>query len=265
VLFTGTVRSNVDPFDEYTDQEIIDALKKVHIWEVKIDEKETKAKGFQGNGGMMQKGLNKTQKKAAKAAAAEQVVLSEDQRKLNMAINDGGSNFSLGQRQLICMARALVRRPKVLLMDEATASIDELTDHLIQKMIKTEFTETTVITIAHRLNTIIQYDKILVLDQGNIAEFDDPAVLVGKEGSYFAKLIKENGPEFEEKMKFLATHKEIDADQLSPANKKNMSPNANSPAVKDFEASKSDEENHNLLAIKDVIAKDQGESNENSH
>jgi len=266
VLFTGTVRSNVDPFDEYSDEDIVAALKKVQIWDqIKLDDKETKNRGFPpgGKGGMPPQKMNKVQKKAAKAQAEEKIVLTEDQRKLNMVINDGGSNFSLGQRQLVCMARALVRRPKVLLMDEATASIDELTDHLIQKMIKTEFTETTVITIAHRLNTIIQYDKILVLDQGNIAEFDDPAVLVNKEGSYFAKLIKENGPEFEEKMKFLATHKEIDADQLSPV--KNLAPNDGSPTGYRFDASRSgDEENKNLLAIQDIV-KDKTESAENSN
>lgn len=264
VLFTGTVRSNVDPFNEYSDNEIIDALKKVQIWEqVKLDDATTKNKGFPGAGGMPTAAKTKAQKKAAQAQADEKITLTEDQRKLNMAINDGGSNFSLGQRQLICMARALVRRPKVLLMDEATASIDELTDHLIQKMIKTEFKETTVITIAHRLNTIIQYDKILVLDQGNIAEFDDPVALLDTEGSYFAKLIKENGPEFEEKMKFLATHKNIDADQLSPIRNKNE-PFENSPNGRNFEASKdSDEENKNLLTIQDVMKK-KNQNEENS-
>ena len=94
-------------------------------------------------------------------------------------------------------------------MDEATASIDERTDHLLQKMIKTEFKDTTVITIAHRLNTIIQYDKILVLDAGRIAEFDSPINLMNK-GGIFSSLIKENGEDFERKMKYLATNKDID-------------------------------------------------------
>lgn len=124
-----------------------------------------------------------------------------------MKVTDGGSNFSLGQRQLLCMARALIRKPKILLMDEATASIDEMTDHLIQDMIRSEFKETTVITIAHRLNTIIQYDRIMVLDQGKIVEFDTPDKLLGNEESYFGNLIKEGGKVFEENMRTLARRK----------------------------------------------------------
>jgi ABC-type multidrug transport system fused ATPase/permease subunit len=82
--------------------------------------------------------------------------------KLNIMIEDGGTNLSVGQRQLICIARAFISKPKILLMDEATANIDEKTDQAVQALIKSEFSDTTVITIAHRLNTIIQYDKILV-------------------------------------------------------------------------------------------------------
>ena len=96
----------------------------------------------------------------------------------------------MGQRQLICLARALIRNPKVLLMDEATASIDLKTDQLIQEMIKTEFKDATVITIAHRLNTIIDYDKILVLDKGKIQEYDRPSTLVKNENSFLGKLIR---------------------------------------------------------------------------
>jgi ABC-type multidrug transport system fused ATPase/permease subunit len=82
--------------------------------------------------------------------------------KLNIMIEDGGTNLSVGQRQLICIARAFISKPKILLMDEATANIDEKTDQAVQALIKSEFSDTTVITITHRLNTIIQYDKILV-------------------------------------------------------------------------------------------------------
>jgi len=201
VLFTGTVRSNVDPFEEYSDEAIIDALKKVQIWEqIRGDSVEEPS---EMPGRKSSQGKDKKRKQSLSS-------MTEEQKKLNMDIKDGGSNFSLGQRQLVCMARALVRKPKVLLMDEATASIDELTDHLIQKMIKTEFKDTTVITIAHRLNTIIQYDKILVLDQGNVAEFDDPVNLLERGDGYFAKLIKENGPDFENKMRYLANHKDVE-------------------------------------------------------
>lgn len=85
---------------------------------------------------------------------------------LNLEVEAGGSNFSLGQRQLICIARAIVRKPKILLMDEATASIDEKTDEIIQKIIADDMPNTTVITIAHRLNTVMAYDKIMVLSEG---------------------------------------------------------------------------------------------------
>ena len=178
-LFTGSIRYNIDPFNEFKDVNIISALKKVHIWEAL----QVNDEYFKKNG-------------------------DEEVARLHMQVTDGGSNFSLGQRQLLCMARALIRRPKVLLMDEATASIDEMTDHLIQKMIRTEFVNTTVITIAHRLNTIIQYDKIMVLDHGKIVEFDSPVKLFDNDESYFGNLIKEQGKDFEQRMKYLAKHRD---------------------------------------------------------
>lgn len=110
-----------------------------------------------------------------------------------MEITDGGSNLSLGQKQLICMARALIRKSPVILMDEATASIDEMTDFYIQGMIKKEFKDVTVITIAHRLNTIINYDRIMVLDDGNIVEFDSPKNLLNKKNGAFYELVIRNG------------------------------------------------------------------------
>ncbi len=178
-LFTGSIRYNIDPFNEFKDDNIIDALKKVHIWEaLEPNQEYLKSSG------------------------------DEEMARIHMQVTDGGNNFSLGQRQLLCMARALIRRPKVLLMDEATASIDEMTDHLIQKMIRTEFLNTTVITIAHRLNTIIQYDKIMVLDHGKIVEFDSPIKLFDNSESYFGNLIKEQGKDFEKRMKYLAKHRD---------------------------------------------------------
>ncbi len=177
-LFTETIRFNIDPFNEFTDEEIIMALKKVQIWE-SIKPKDKSKVGTP----------------------------IEEGERLRSEVTGGGSNFSLGQRQLLCMARALIRKPKILLMDEATASIDEMTDHLIQKMIKEEFLNSTVITIAHRLNTIIEYDRIMVLDKGKIVEFDTPFNLLQNSEGYFTSLIKEQGKTFEQEMLKLAEKK----------------------------------------------------------
>ena len=105
----------------------------------------------------------------------------ELKRILEYKISEGGSNFSLGERQLICLARAISRKPKILLMDEATASIDEATDNKIQEMLRTQFANVTTLTIAHRLRTIIEYDKILVMKDGEIVDFDTPNTLIAKQ------------------------------------------------------------------------------------
>lgn len=159
-LFTGTLRKNVDPFDEYSDKAIMNSLKAVTIW-TQI-----------GNEDMT------------------------EQQRLQFEITDGGSNFSLGQRQLICMSRSILRKSRVLIMDEATASIDEATDHVIQTMIQQEFSNTTVLTIAHRINTIINYDKLMILDQGNIVQFDTPYNLLMDKTGYFHVLVMESGQEY---------------------------------------------------------------------
>ena len=105
--------------------------------------------------------------------------------KLVHKITEGGLNFSVGQRQLLCMARA-APRPQILLLDEATAQVDKKSDMLLQRMIRKCFIDKTVLTIAHRLDTIMDSDRILVLDQGNIAEFDSPKKLLQKkDGSIF--------------------------------------------------------------------------------
>ena len=176
VLFSGTIRTNIDPFREFSDDDIASALKKVNIWRYLGGEE------------------------------------------LHMVVANGGDNFSQGQRQLICIARALIRKPKILIMDEATANVDEQSDNLIQKMIKEEFNFTTVITIAHRLNTIIQYDRIMVFEQGVLVEFDSPAKLLDKEGGKFLDLVKENGKDFEAKMRQLVsgTSKPKTEDDPSP-------------------------------------------------
>ena len=115
-----------------------------------------------------------------------------DTRGLDMLVEAEGENFSVGEKQLICLARALVRRPKILLLDEATASLDLRTDHLIQTTIMTAFNSCTVLTIAHRLNTVMEYDKIMVLDQGQLLECDTPDNLLAS-GGVFAEMAKSAG------------------------------------------------------------------------
>ncbi|CAH0722850.1 unnamed protein product, partial [Brenthis ino] len=153
VLFSGTLRKNLDPFNEYTDELLLRALDKVEL-------------------------------------------LTEDEgvEALYKQVSDCGSNFSVGERQLVCLARAIVNNDKILLLDEATANVDAQTDALIQNTIREYFKNCTVLTVAHRLNTIIDSDKILVLDAGNLVEFDHPHVLLQNKKGYFRKMVSETGP-----------------------------------------------------------------------
>jgi len=118
-------------------------------------------------------------------------------------VEEGGSNFSVGERQLLCLARALLARPRVLVMDEATSSVDLETDAFIQNMLRTRFHETTLLTVAHRLNTIMDYDKILVMDGGKAAEFGSPKDLLEKNG-LFARLVASTGDDSAETLREIA-------------------------------------------------------------
>ncbi|XP_044572437.1 multidrug resistance-associated protein 1 isoform X1 [Drosophila ananassae] len=151
VLFSGSLRMNLDPFEVNTDDEIWKALELSHL------------------------------KLFVKSLAAG----------LNHEIAEGGENLSVGQRQLVCLARALLRKTKVLVLDEATAAVDLETDDLIQKTIRTEFKECTVLTIAHRLNTILDSDKVIVLDKGQITEFASPTELLDNPKSAFYSMAKD--------------------------------------------------------------------------
>eukprot|EP01118_Nematostelium_gracile_P016057 TRINITY_DN656_c0_g1_i1.p1 TRINITY_DN656_c0_g1~~TRINITY_DN656_c0_g1_i1.p1 ORF type:complete len:1510 (-),score=442.59 TRINITY_DN656_c0_g1_i1:26-4555(-) len=153
-LFMGTVRYNLDPFDEADDPQIWDALRMVNL----------------------------------------DSVVSALPNKLEEQVSENGGNFSVGERQLICMARALLRKSKILLMDEATASVDLNTDTMIQRMVRENFKDFTVLTIAHRLNTIMDSTKVMVLDKGRISEFDRPAKLLEQPG-IFSGMVDANGPD----------------------------------------------------------------------
>ncbi|KAJ1736287.1 Transporter of the ATP-binding cassette (ABC) [Coemansia biformis] len=157
MLFTGTVRSNLDPFDAHGDDELWLALRRAHL----LGDED----GGTGDGRPMG---------AGRAIAG-----------LDMVVAENGSNFSQGQRQLIALARALVKRTRVLILDEATASVDFDTDAKIQMTIRSEFTGSTLLCIAHRLRTIVDYDRVLVLDHGEIVEFDTPYNLLGRSAGLF--------------------------------------------------------------------------------
>lgn len=122
---------------------------------------------------------------------------------LDQTVEEGGSNYSVGERQLLNLARALLSRPKVLVLDEATASVDGETDAFIQNMLRTRFKDTTLLTIAHRLHTIMDYDLVLVMDAGRAIEFGSPGELLDKE-RVFAELVDATGPEGSKALRALA-------------------------------------------------------------
>lgn len=110
-----------------------------------------------------------------------------------MKVQEGGENFSVGQRQLVCLARALLKKTKLLVLDEATANVDLETDALIQRTIKENFSDRTTLTIAHRLNTIIDCDRILVMELGRVKEYDSPKNLLSDEQGEFASMVRDTG------------------------------------------------------------------------
>ncbi|KAI8537302.1 hypothetical protein RHMOL_Rhmol09G0012900 [Rhododendron molle] len=150
-MFQGTVRSNLDPLEEYTDELIWEALDKCQLGD-------------------------EVRKKAGK---------------LDSAVTENGENWSMGQRQLVCLGRVLLKKSKVLVLDEATASVDTATDNLIQLTLKQHFSDCTVLTIAHRITTVVDSDMVLLLDHGLIEEHDSPTKLLENKSSSFSKLVAE--------------------------------------------------------------------------
>ncbi|CAK1599826.1 unnamed protein product [Parnassius mnemosyne] len=162
VLFSASLRYNMDPFDKYTDADIWQAL--------------------------------------------EQVELKQSVTSLSVAVAAGGANFSAGQRQLLCLARAALARNRLLVLDEATANVDPNTDALIQKSLRKHFSECTVITVAHRLHTVADSDRVIVMEAGQIVESGHPHELLQKSDGYFTRMVKQLSPASEQSLRELASN-----------------------------------------------------------
>lgn len=204
VLFSGTIRENLDPFNERTDEECLLALKRVNL---KTTPVHTAAPSvLPSRAGSIHEQSMEINASSSSSTAVNSVLPVEHATgttvvTLESKVSEGGNNFSQGQRQLISMARALLRSTSIIFMDEATASVDFETDTQIQKTLRSPLGsdanhKTTIITIAHRLKTIIDYDRILVMDKGRIAENDSPAALLEREGIFY-EMCRKTG-EYEE-------------------------------------------------------------------
>lgn len=154
VLYSGSIRFNADPFHEHSDEEVVTALRRVQLWESQLA----------GHGG------------------------------LDYPVTEGGANLSVGARQLMCLARALLRRSLVILLDEASANVDEDTDAAIQATIRTAFAHATILTVAHRLGTVIDSNAVLVMADGRAAEFAHPHELLQRGSGHFWELVQHTGP-----------------------------------------------------------------------
>ncbi|EXJ95798.1 hypothetical protein A1O1_00922 [Capronia coronata CBS 617.96] len=191
VLFSGTVRSNLDAFNEHSDTELREALARVHL----IASPSAVTTSTNPSSVVPSGSATPTDNEEATnhTPTINPIPNKNIFRSLSSKISEGGLNLSQGQRQLLCLARAIVSRPKIMVLDEATSAVDMETDALIQRSIREEFTDSTLLVIAHRLSTIADFDRILVLGEGKAVEFDTPANLMRKEGGVFRDMVETSG------------------------------------------------------------------------
>lgn len=173
-LFAGTIRENLDPFDEFNDDEIWEILKRVKL----------------------ASSLDASMTSLPDSSNLDRTAI----KSLSEKVSQNGKNFSAGQRQLLALARGLLKlshaKSNILLLDESTANLDSHSDEVIQKALRYDMDNVTILCVAHRLRTIADYDKILVLDAGRVIEFDSPANLYRK-NSNFTALCKQSGEDAE--------------------------------------------------------------------
>ncbi|KAJ5516878.1 hypothetical protein N7527_008438 [Penicillium freii] len=196
ILFSGTLRSNLDPFEEHTDPELVSVLFRVH-WMPKLlpeaQDPNTSDKPGNSSGFTLQV---PSRPKSLLSGDAETLI--SDQQSISSVLDTfiapGATNLSQGQRQKICLARAIISQPKLLILDEATSAIDKGTDSLIQDSIRSELarSSTTLLVIAHRISTVADFDRIIVMDQGQVVENGTPQELACNPGGYFRKLVEES-------------------------------------------------------------------------
>ncbi|KAF7346282.1 ATP-dependent bile acid permease [Mycena sanguinolenta] len=188
-LFSGTIRENLDPFDEYEEAELEAVLFRVHLHQ---NQSAHQSRRTSARGSPVAELEADTEAASVSGVSSVTEVDSKPVISLDSMVSAEGTNFSHGQRQLIALARALLRQSSIIILDEATSSIDFETDRKIQKTIREEFTDSLLVTIAHRINSVIDYDRLIILDQGKIAQFDTPYNLIQSEG-IFRDMCKKTG------------------------------------------------------------------------
>ncbi|KAF8150500.1 multidrug resistance-associated ABC transporter [Mycena galopus ATCC 62051] len=199
-LFSGTLRENLDPFDEHDDATCLEVLYRVQMISRSTNASQSTSREHSviaSPDASRPASITGVEREGTETAESITSALTDVDTKttvsLDTQVSAGGTNFSQGQRQLIAMARALLRRSSIVILDEATSSVDFKTDAKIQTTIREEFTDSLLLTIAHRLKTVIDYDKLLVLDKGKLVEFDTPLALLEKEDGIFRSMCLKSG------------------------------------------------------------------------